>query len=382
MFISEPISKDNDMSETWPSISIVVPTEGRVELTKEMLRSLVDARAQYPGQIEIIIVDSSVLTMVQEIEATSLSIGAKFFRGPHSVRKKRNIGANESNGQIVQFIDSDCSAESDLFIQHATIYRSFPQTAGVCGLTKFAGRKSIHWRIIELTNLIHSFRFAEEYDRVQWCTTSNLSLRSDYFKKMGGFEEDFPFRLGGDDLDLTYRITQDGGVIRTNPKAIVYHSTKIWSNPIAVLKRAFRWGRMSYYIYHKHKSLQFFDLPKPVLLFAFLFFLVVVKLNSSNSIELFTFWGVSFTTFVVAKSMFLRSEPLRWRRILLPIAWLYELAYEIGMLLEFTKHGDFQIFYRRLLFSLYQLNGEWRGQVRLHWVLVLSFLFGWFVSSF
>lgn len=76
------------------------------------------------------------------------------------------------------------------------------------------------------------------------------------------FEENFPFKLGGDDLDMTYRVTKAGYMIGSAPNAVTYHSRKTWNNYKAVHDRAKRWGTMENYIVKRHPELYKRVIPK------------------------------------------------------------------------------------------------------------------------
>ena len=76
------------------------------------------------------------------------------------------------------------------------------------------------------------------------------------------FEENFPFKLGGDDLDMTYRVTKAGYMIGSAPNAVTYHSRETWNNFKAIHNRAMRWGTMERIICNRHKELYKRVIPK------------------------------------------------------------------------------------------------------------------------
>lgn len=370
------------MNFVLPAISAIIPTHGRTELTKKMIESLAYSAMHYLGRFEMIIVDSSKNNDVYEIENTCRLNNAMFVPGPESVRKKRNIGATIATGEILLFIDSDCQASTDLLLKHATTYREHPDAAGVCGVTEFTGHRGYHWWIIEYTGLVYAFSFARKYDRVQWCTTSNFSVKRAVFWSAGGFDENFPFRLGGDDLDLTYRITSKVGPILCNPNAVVFHTIETWSSFKAVGERAFRWGRMGYHIFNKHRELQYFDLPKPILI---LFVFIALNLAQESFYrKVSSLWVIFLIVifYLIADIIFLNKEVTGSRKFLIPFAWIYKFIYRSGLIIEFLLNGDFRFLYRKTIFSVYQLVDEWPSNVIRQWNMIFCFMIGWILWNF
>lgn len=323
------------------------------------------------------IVDSSTRSEAIAIQDLCQKHSVNYLPGPKSVRCKRNIGVRSTKGDLLLFVDSDCSVSHDIYSEHARIYIETPDTAGVCGLTCFVGHDGLHQWVVEKTGLTDAFSFAKKYDRVQWCTTSNLSLQRQQFEKIGGFEEDFPFKLGGDDLDLTYRITRNGGIIRSNPKAVVYHSSRTWKGPVSIIMRALRWGRMSYHIIRRHNELQFFDLTKPLLVFILFILLLFARMGLKVGPPFINFVLLFAGSFLIVRIVFLDGRGLGWKRIILPIAWGYTLAYHLGVAFEFIRHGNFRFMYQRMVFSNYQLANEWRENVSRQWIMILCFILAW-----
>jgi GT2 family glycosyltransferase len=365
------------MKTSSPVITSITPTHGRSELTMKMLKSLADSAIEYSGQLEIIIIDSSKGEEAQKIKNTCLLYNAKYVVGSESVREKRNIGAKIASGHILLFIDSDCAASSDLLAEHAKCYLEHPEIAGVCGITEFNENNRLHLRIVELTGMMDAFSFAKKYDQVQWCTTSNLSIRKDIFWEEGGFDEKFPFRLGGDDLDLTYRITNNGGRIMSNPKAVVSHAPMTWARFSVVMERAYRWGRMGYHVFNKHKQLQYFDLPKPM---AVLFFIVGLYFLKAGFREGWSkLWVVvlALSFFLIIEITVLSQKADKWKRLIIPFSWVYVLIYRTGFILEFLKHFNLRFIYQKTLFSFYQLVDEWPANVKRQWTMMICFIGGW-----
>jgi len=164
------------MGKTRVNFSVVIPTFGRESYVRKLLASLDVARSNYDGEVEVIIVDSSNQVAAQHIVESCKTYDAIYYGGEQSVRWKRNYGVRKSRFPIVMFIDSDCEVDSDIFKEHARIYESGTERlGGVYGLTRFVGKRSFLWRIIEFTSFVDVFSFAERFPYVQWAIGNNIS---------------------------------------------------------------------------------------------------------------------------------------------------------------------------------------------------------------
>lgn len=244
------------MTEQRFGISVVVPTRGRVRLLERLLCSLDKARSKFEYPVEILIVDDSPAPARQEIEQFCRVYQAEYLPGTSSVREKRNLGIRESRYAIILFVDSDCEVTPSLFDEHIKGYRENNLTiGGVVGVTEFVGEDSWTWDVIERTQFLNAFSFANRMEFAPWATCSNTSYRKDVLEKLGGFEIDWPLKLGADDADLGLRLGKAGYRLRCNPNAVAFHTRETWNSFSAVWKRAFRWGRMDVHLYYRrHKD--------------------------------------------------------------------------------------------------------------------------------
>lgn len=229
-----------------PSIALVVPTHGRADLIEELLLSLDEAQqrlTEWGGHAEVILVDSSEPADAQLIAESCARHGATLLSGPNSVRRKRNIGVNASDAELIVFTDSDCRVDPQFLAGHAlAAANSSEDIAGFIGVTRFYGEQTWAWRAAAASPFLDSFTFAERYPRVEWGPFTNLSVRRRVFDAVGGFVEGWNYRLGADDVEFGRRITRDGSVIQAIPQVTVWHSRVTWSRWRNVLSRANRWG--------------------------------------------------------------------------------------------------------------------------------------------
>src|SRR4051794_30057587 len=101
-----------------PSLSVVVPTEGRLQAIDALVTSMQEAWRAYaqtiqekrtPAEVlELLFVDSTDPAIDSSTIAAWDASWMYVKRGTQNVRQKRNQGAAEAQGQWIAFVDSDC----------------------------------------------------------------------------------------------------------------------------------------------------------------------------------------------------------------------------------------------------------------------------------
>ena len=367
---ASPVSKCIDRVS---GFSIVVPTHGRVGHIERLLPSLEMARSRCLVSTEVLIVDSSPIDEAERIKLLCGKYDAVYVSGPINVRKKRNAGIQLAHHSIIVFIDSDCQAHPNLLAQYLKSYEEQPYLAGVLGQIMFTGPKNWVWEIVRFTPFINSFSFAAQWPYAIWGPTANISYKRDLLLELGMFDESFPFRLGGDDVDLGLRVTKSGRLLRCNPNAMVYHARDTWTHGVGILSRAIRWGRMEFHLLCKHQYLQQTDHPKLTVLLSILSV-------SACLLSLFTrrwgwlvlpwawLWGAWVVEWALGA---LATNVGSWhpgRLVAQIVAWCYEL----GFCYESMRRGQPRLILQRPLFHVGQLSGEWPARVRRLWSAILA----------
>jgi len=363
-------------------ISIVIPTEGRTSLTIALIEQLYGLRERVEFPTEVLIIDSSQTDTQQKILTACEHYDAIFIPGSPNVRSKRNAGIRHAQFSVILFLDSDCSPSENLLTEHWKYYENHPGLliSGVLGKLEFTGQKTLAWYFVEHSSMVRHFDIAEKPTYVRWGPTANLSVRRDVLIEIGLFDENFPFKLGGDDLDLTYRITQSGRSLIYNPFAIALHSRSTWNSISAVLGRAMRWGRMEYHLYKKHKALR---VHHPPTLFAWFIAVCVLFLICGFVFEYSLFLLFPIVWLFLATSLFSFISALQnpgsytdkfssFKENVL--STIPELTYQVGSSLEFLRHGDLRFFYSRPLLSVGETKGSWIPEAINTWSNLLALL--------
>lgn len=360
-------------------ISIVISTEGRIQLTCHLIQHLDALRRKVKFSTEVLVIDSSKGAEQRAIIEVCTNYRAKWLKGPISVRMKRNIGIIKACYSVILFLDSDCDPHENLLQQHWDMIQrqDIPNLGGVLGSLEFTGPKTLAWALVKNSSLVQQFNLTTP-GYAKWGPSANLSIRREVLDIIGLFDESFPFKLGGDDLDLTYRLTNSGWILLKCPDALVYHDRSTWSSLKAVLGRALRWGRMEFHLYKKHASLQMMHPP------SFFGWLIAISLFSVISTVITKFW--QYLVFplgwiVISNLLFslwislvikgtLKDKWYVFRDSLLNS--VPELVYQFGSTYEFLKHGDLRFFYSRPLLNPDWITGIWAGEACNTWSNLLA----------
>lgn len=356
-------------------VSVVTPTHGRVELVGRMLGSLAEARARASVAAEVVIVDSSEGEEAEAIRGACEGAGAVYVRHEeNNVRRKRNLGVERARYPVVLFVDSDCEASPGLIEEHARGYAE--EVGGVVGVTRFVGKKSWVWGLIERTSVLDSFSRAEGTESAPWGPTCNISYRREVLQSVGLFDTSFPFRLGGDDVDLGLRVTDSGHPIKCNPRAEVFHTRDTWSSLPLISRRLFRWGRMHYHLMLKHPQRRIDDFPKTpgVFLLLTLSMLLPVSAQMRPSLMLLpVIWLAASLALETVTSCWLAG---RWSDCgRLVGARMLGLIFETGTLLEGLKNLSVEPLYKEIYYAQPSPRspGRSRRVIQL-WACVLSLI--------
>lgn len=343
------------------NFSIVIPTWNRSSLVESLLRSLFSERQRYThGSTEVLVVDSSEGSERQKIEGSCLDYDAVYIEGEDSVRKKRNLGIRAAQYSIILFIDSDVTVEAGLLDAYEKAYADyFSQRiplGGVLGYTEFVGEKTFWWKATERTSLVDSFAFSRLYPFHSWTIGNNVSFYKGVLEEIGLFEENLPFRLGSDDLDLSYRVTKAGYMIGSAPDAVTYHSRETWSSIKAIHDRAKRWGTMEWYVIKRHPELGKFVIPKDYLIEA-----IVTVCMAALSIAAHAFAPlIASLLWVVLNTAINYIQDMRKHGACSPVRFaatkFIQMQYEYYRVKQSLKNRSLEAFYKGMVFNAYQIK--------------------------
>lgn len=358
------------------NLSIVIPTNGRMNLVERLLQSLVPERQSYPyGETEVLVVNSGKAEDATRIEELCETYQAIFIPGENSVRKKRNLGIEKAQYEVVLFLDSDVAAEEGLLRYHAEGFLNATEKnlGGVFGLTRFVGRKTWWWKVVEQTTYLDSFSFAERFPYNSWTIGNNVSFYRRVLLEVGMFEVNFPFPLGGDDLDMTYRITKSGYLIKSCPQAVTLHSTETWNHPKAIYDRTHRWGSMDYFLSQRHPEIFVDCIPKSGVLFTASFLAGGILSAGFRSLEpllcVLIWLALHVITVYVYDCVHKEGGHPLYYAMGKMIRTFYRLYYQIA---GFKNH-DIRCLHKEMSFSLEQTKYMQRREIAMFSIYLITF---------
>lgn len=220
-------------------ISIVVPANNAEKTIAPCLDGLA---AQTKPADEIIVVDDGSRDATREIAQAR---GARVLRQSNlGAAAARNLGAQSARGEIVLFIDADCVPEAHWI---EAITAPFADLA----IVGAGGVKQTHQRALMPAFIQAEFDY--RYDRVRehpyidFVDSGTAAYRRDVFLKNGGFDTRL---FDAEDVDLSYRLSEQGYRMAFAAGAIVYHPHP--QSPIDYLHRKFTYAYWRAFVYAKH----------------------------------------------------------------------------------------------------------------------------------
>ncbi|MCJ7653187.1 MAG: glycosyltransferase, partial [Actinobacteria bacterium] len=205
--------------ETEPKISIVIPARALDPMTLDCVSKCDELNYT---NYDIKLVTDNVAEVRLEHPA-----GMVIRSGPVGPAVKRNMGTNDSDAEIIAFIDSDAWPEQD-WLKNAVPYFEDENVAAVCGpaVTPFNDNKrQLVSGLIYSSSLVsgattyrYTYHALREVDDYPSC---NLIVRRADLVKVGGFPEEY---WPGEDTVICLKLTKDlGKKIIYVPNVIVNH---------------------------------------------------------------------------------------------------------------------------------------------------------------
>ena len=211
-------------------LTVVIPTYNRAAVLRRALESY--RKQSAPGLIATLIVVDDGSTDHTELVVRSAGEDCPFpvgylrqeNRGPAAAR---NAGIREARTRLILFTDDDIVPSPTLVAEHVGWHARFPElSAAVLGYVTWAPEVNatpfMRWygsngplfayaRFSNRTEIDHSYFY-----------TCNLSLKVEFLRGSGTFDEDFKL-AAYEDLELGYRLHKSGLRLLYNRHALAYH---------------------------------------------------------------------------------------------------------------------------------------------------------------
>ncbi len=233
-----------ESGRTSPAVSVVIGTRNRTDHVVACVEGVLGQ--EYDGPIEVIVVDnapSDHLTADAIAERFGHDHRVSYLLEPvQGLSWARNAGLADARHELVAFLSDDIQVDRQ-WLQ--AVVRGFERHPDVLCVTGFCPplyldteeqiifEKTMAWgwrggfepRLIGADvegDRLHPYRLGVG-------TGANMSFRTDYFRRKGGFDVNLgPGTLarGGEDLDAPVRALLDDGLVAFEPAALGWHADR------------------------------------------------------------------------------------------------------------------------------------------------------------
>lgn len=225
-----------------PMISVVICAFNAERTMDDCLKSL--RTLTYPNY-EVIVVNDGSTDRTLEISQgyPEARIISQENRG---LSVARNVGIEAAKGEIVAFTDSDCVVDPDwlTYLAYRFVHDGF---AAVGGPNLPPPEDSLISACVAASpgGPTHVLLNDEVAEHVPGC---NMAFRREVLREINGFDP--VFRAAGDDVDLCWRLQNQGYPIGFSPAAMVWHYRR--NTVKAYLKQQMGYGKAEAQLYFKH----------------------------------------------------------------------------------------------------------------------------------
>lgn len=216
-------------------LSVVIPTYNRPDRLAVCLESL-SVQSADPKNWEVVVVNDGGSAIDEVIEPFQGRIRVVHLsqenRGPASAR---NLGAENSSGDILAFLDDDCLPDPDWVGKMTASVRQGELVGGKV-------RNHIKGNIYSETSqtLIDYLYMRLQGTTDMFFTSNNMGIHSADFRRIGGFDTGF-LTSAGEDREFSVRAVQNGISLRFDPDLRIAHTHDLSFS--SFLRLHFKYGR-------------------------------------------------------------------------------------------------------------------------------------------
>lgn len=210
----------------WPSVAIIVPTRDRPELLAACLAGL--ARLEYPGTVELVIVDngSTDIAAIELLNQLRNSGKAKLIRedGPFNFAALNNRAVEQTSAQLLCLLNNDVEALDGVWLTAMVRHAVQSQVGAVgallfypngtiqhAGVTLGTGGAAGHFARHTLPCDQRFFAWHGVTRRVSATTAACMVVARDDYVAVGGLDEQ-AFPVAFNDIDFCLRLQKAGRI--------------------------------------------------------------------------------------------------------------------------------------------------------------------------
>lgn len=218
-------------------VSVVIPARNESRNIERVIQSVTGQHLP-DIELEIIVVNDgstdNTAVIAEQTGATVVNIAGTESGG--SAGACRNRGAAASRGEVIVFLDANCSAKVGWLESLLVTIRSASVVGGSFGLPKGL---SVVARCDYYCGWYHhhpgrTASFVEQHP------PGNLAVWRAVFEGTSGFVEEHPVAYAHEELKWQREVLDSGGTIYFEPDAVVSHWNR--AGVANLLKRNYRWG--------------------------------------------------------------------------------------------------------------------------------------------
>jgi glycosyltransferase involved in cell wall biosynthesis len=196
-----------------PDITVVMPVFNSMRFLPRVIPPLLAAGRSHGG-VEFVFVDNGSSDGSQEyLESVRAADVRVVSRVRASIAALRNIGARDSRGRYLSFIDSDCLIDDSYFAAALQVI-----TASGAAATGFAYDLPAQPGWIEAA--WHELHYSHQARDVEYLNAGNFFVTRAAFDRVGGFRENL---WTGEDAELGQRLNASGERIHADPSVRAIH---------------------------------------------------------------------------------------------------------------------------------------------------------------
>ncbi len=221
-------------------VSVIIPVFNNIEY---LCKCLISLKESIYSNFEVIVVDDASTLDIK----TRLSDDIKYYRldtksGPAAAR---NLGASHAKGEILMFLDSDILVRPDIISKVVSKFNANPEISAIFG--SYDSDPASKDYLSQYKNLVHHFVHQNGNNDASTFWAGCGAIKNEAFLEIGGFDQEKFKTSSIEDIELGYRLKNNGYKILLDKTLQVKHLKK-WSikNYLSaeIFRRAVPWSRL------------------------------------------------------------------------------------------------------------------------------------------
>jgi glycosyltransferase involved in cell wall biosynthesis len=200
-------------------ISVVIPCKNEEKHISRCLNALLRQRGENPPMDIVVVDNGSTDASLEILEGYKNNITLLSLPNA-SISALRNLGANESQGEWIAFIDADVEVHEDWYAAAVSTLRKLEDrgldTANVVTGSTYAVPDNGTW----IERIWYNQLMARDRERNDYINGGNLIVHRTLFNKVGGFD---PRYRTGEDVKFCRDAKAHGGSVVKDPSLLAFH---------------------------------------------------------------------------------------------------------------------------------------------------------------